>query len=135
MRRTDRSPSWRGKVGTWLRHLADQVDHRGAPKISHWTMTFEEGEGVRFREDGWGCKLAYLGDDEYERAFTEADTEWGPPLPLSATSRADVGNAASIPMPAGLAAVYEEWHRAAEEIRPVRVPRGPVRFPIRTPDQ
>lgn len=43
--------------------------------------------------------------------------------------------AASVPMPAGLAAQYELAHHAAEEMRAAMrrsggVARGPVRFPI-----
>lgn len=39
-----------------------------------WTFTFEEGEGIRFRQDRRGCPLAYLGMDHYERAHNEADS-------------------------------------------------------------
>ena len=56
----------------WLRRLADRIDHAGAPKLMHWSFTFEEGQGIVFREDGRGCPLAYLGDDAYERAHAEA---------------------------------------------------------------
>jgi hypothetical protein len=62
---------------TWLayhlRRIADRIDHAGAPKIVHWSFTFETGEGIRFRDDGRGCPLAYLGDAAYERAHAEAD--------------------------------------------------------------
>jgi hypothetical protein len=61
------------RTADWLRRLADRIDHHGAPKLTHWTFTFECSEGVRFREDGRGCRLAYLGNDEYEKAHTEAD--------------------------------------------------------------
>lgn len=57
----------------WLRRFADRIDHAGAPKATHWTFTFELGEGIRFREDGKGCRLWYLGDDSYEKAHAEAD--------------------------------------------------------------
>ena len=64
----------RARVGWWLRRLADRVDYRHAPKGTHWTFTFELHEGIRFREDGRGCRLWYLDDDEYERAHTESDS-------------------------------------------------------------
>lgn len=57
----------------WLRSFADRIDHAGAPKLTHWTWTFELRQGVRFREDGKGCRVAYLGNDEYEKAHTQAD--------------------------------------------------------------
>jgi hypothetical protein len=56
-----------------LRRLADRIDYRGAPKLMHWSFTWEDGEGLKFRNDGRGCRLAYLGDAEYERALAEAD--------------------------------------------------------------
>lgn len=58
---------------TRLRFLADRIDRRGAPKAMGWRFTFELGEGIRFRDDGRGCRLWYLGDDDYDRAFSEAD--------------------------------------------------------------
>lgn len=64
----------RAKLALWLRTLADRIDHAGAPKGMYWTFTFEDGEGIRFREDGKGCPLWYLGDGDHERAFTEADS-------------------------------------------------------------
>lgn len=60
----------------WLRRIADRIDRRGAPKITHWTFTFEQGLGVLFREDGRGCPIAYLGDDAYRRAHDEAGPIW-----------------------------------------------------------
>ena len=57
-----------------MRTTADRIDHEGAPKIIHWSFTFETGEGIHFRDDGKGCPLAYLGDADYERAHDEADT-------------------------------------------------------------
>lgn len=56
-----------------LRRTADRIDHEGAPKITHRTFTFEQGEGIRFREDGRGCHVAYLGDAEYGKAHDQAD--------------------------------------------------------------
>jgi hypothetical protein len=56
-----------------LRRIADHIDRPGAPKCIGHSFTFERGEGIRFRDDGQGCPLWYLGDDQYERAHTEAD--------------------------------------------------------------
>ncbi|GAA4226017.1 hypothetical protein GCM10022254_09540 [Actinomadura meridiana] len=57
-----------------LRRIADRIDDKGAPhSMSNYTFTFERGEGIRFREDGRGCRLWYLGMDDYERAHAEAD--------------------------------------------------------------
>ncbi len=65
----------RQRLARRLRFLADHIDHHGAPKRTHWTFTFEDREGIRLREDGRGCPLWYLGDDDYQRAHTEADSE------------------------------------------------------------
>jgi hypothetical protein len=56
-----------------LRAVADRIDREGAPKAMHWTFTFELHEGIRFREDGKGCRLWYYGDADFERAHAEAD--------------------------------------------------------------
>lgn len=57
-----------------LRRIADRIDDDGAPRATSWSFTFENREGIRFREDGRGCRLWYLGRTDYERAHTEADT-------------------------------------------------------------
>lgn len=64
----------RARIGHWMRKWADRIDHYGAPKLTSYSFTFETGEGIRFRDDGRGCRLAYLGDAEYEKAHTEADS-------------------------------------------------------------
>lgn len=64
----------RAKLAGWLRTLADRIDHAGAPKGMSMSFTYEDGEGIRFREDGKGCPLWYLGDGDHERAHTEADS-------------------------------------------------------------
>jgi hypothetical protein len=51
-------------LARWLRTLADRIDYEGAPKATHWTFTFELYEGIRFREDGKGCRLWYLGSED-----------------------------------------------------------------------
>jgi hypothetical protein len=68
-----------------MRRFADRIDHAGAPKISHWSFTFEEGRGLVFRQDGRGCPVAYLGDGEYARAHSEAGDY--PSLPEIAASQ------------------------------------------------
>lgn len=62
----------RPQAGEWLRRLADRIDQPGAPKVTNWTFTFELGNGLVFRQDGRGCPVAYLGDDEFEKAHAEA---------------------------------------------------------------
>lgn len=65
----------RQRLARRLRFFADRIDYAGAPKAMHTTFTFEHGEGIRFREDGKGCRLWYLGDDEYRKAHDQADNE------------------------------------------------------------
>jgi hypothetical protein len=71
-----RAARLRAWLGERLRHAADRIDYDGAPKIIRpYSFTFEEGEGIRFREDGKGCHLAYLGGEaNYRRAHDESDT-------------------------------------------------------------
>ena len=61
------------RLARLLRDFADRIDRDGAPKLTHWTWTFELGRGAVFREDGRGCRVAYLGDEEYEKAHTQSD--------------------------------------------------------------
>lgn len=65
----------RARIGAALRRWADRIDHAGAPKALGWSFTFEHREGIRFRDDGRGCPLWYLGDEVRNRAHAEADTE------------------------------------------------------------
>ena len=65
--------TFRSRIGWRLRCWADRIDHQHAPRITHWTFTFERGRGLVFREDGKGCPVAYLGTDNYERAHAEAE--------------------------------------------------------------
>lgn len=62
------------RIADWLRKMADRMDHHGAPKATHWHFTFERGKGLRFNEEGRGCRVWYYGDDDYERAHDEALT-------------------------------------------------------------
>lgn len=57
-----------------LRRIADRIDYQGAPKCTGMSFTFEQGEGIRLREDGKGCPVWYLGEDDYQRAHEEADS-------------------------------------------------------------
>lgn len=58
-----------------LRRIADRLDPHNAPRAIGHRFTFEHKEGIRFRDDGKGCPLWYLGDDDFERAHSEADTK------------------------------------------------------------
>jgi hypothetical protein len=62
-------------LGRWLRNLADRIDYPGAPRLTGYSFTYETGEGIRFRDDGHGCPIAYLGEAVYERAHSEADCQ------------------------------------------------------------
>jgi hypothetical protein len=67
-----------------LRRWADRISPETGPHSIHWSFTFEDGAGVRFRDDGRGCPLWYPGEDDYERAHSEADTahvrvDWAKP--------------------------------------------------------
>lgn len=57
-----------------LRFLADRIDHRSAPRCTGYSFTFEDGYGIRFRDDGRGCPIWHLGEEAYERAHDEADS-------------------------------------------------------------
>lgn len=60
------------RLARWLRDLADRIDYAGAPRGVNYSFTIEPGEGIRFRQDGRGCPLWYLGDEDYLRAHHEA---------------------------------------------------------------
>ena len=64
--------SIRQRIAQRLRFLADRIDWYGAPKMTHLSFTFELGEGVVIHEDGRGCPLWYLGNDDYERSWNES---------------------------------------------------------------
>lgn len=71
-------------LASQLRKYADRIDHAGAPKLTHLTFTFEDYRGMVIREDGRGCRIAYLGDEEYRKAHSEAGDitkEWPGPRP------------------------------------------------------
>lgn len=64
-----------------MRRLADRIDHAGAPKATHLTMTIESGKGIVIHGLNGepepvkprGCTLWYLNDEEYEKVHTEAE--------------------------------------------------------------
>jgi hypothetical protein len=60
------------RLARWLRDLGDRIDPAGAPKGTGYSFTVEPGRGIRFRLDGRGCPLWYLGDADYGRAHDEA---------------------------------------------------------------
>lgn len=70
-----KSRGLRARLGQRLRFLADRIDPRGAPRAIGWSFTFEDRRGIVFRDDRRGCPLWYLGEDDYGRAHTEADTD------------------------------------------------------------
>lgn len=67
---------YRSRILHWLadklRRFADDIDRPGAPKSIGMSFTFEQGIGTVFRDDGRGCPLWYLGDQDYDRAHDEA---------------------------------------------------------------
>lgn len=76
-----------------LRRIADRIDDAGAPHaMSTYSFTFERGEGIRFRDDGKGCQLYYVGTDDYERAHAEADKP-APRVDWAALAKGRVGRA------------------------------------------
>jgi hypothetical protein len=58
-----------------LRRWADRISYETAPHGIHWSFTFEDGVGVRFRDDGRGCPLWYLS--EADTAHVRVD--WAKP--------------------------------------------------------
>lgn len=68
------APNYLSGLSSLLRRIADRIDYAGAPRaLGAYSFTFERGEGIRFRDDGRGCPLWYLGEDDYRRAHDEAD--------------------------------------------------------------
>lgn len=71
-------PDLRAALGRRLRNAADRIDPTHAPRGSGMSFTFEVGKGAVLRWDRHGRPLWYLGEDDYGRAYSEADTEWQP---------------------------------------------------------
>lgn len=76
---------WRKRVAHRMRIWADRLDVHGAPKRTSWRFTYEDNVGIVFRDDGRGCKLWYYGDDDFDKAHTESDSQ----TRRSAADRAD----------------------------------------------
>jgi hypothetical protein len=72
----------RARIARRLRWWADRIDNPGAPKAMSVRFTFEDRVGIVFRDDGRGCPLWHYGDQDYERAHTEA----GPVLGANSTA-------------------------------------------------
>jgi hypothetical protein len=72
------------RLAGFARRIADRVDPDGAVRLTHVTFTFEDGIGIMFRDDARGCRVAYLGTAEYERAHDEAGPPDAPALPWPA---------------------------------------------------
>lgn len=64
----------RGSLGSLLRRIADRIDDDHAPRyLSSYSFTFERHKGLVLRDDGRGCPLMYLDNNDYARAHAEAD--------------------------------------------------------------
>lgn len=75
----DRQPN-HGRIKEWaaakLLKLAERLDPFYAFRcMSPFSFTYELNEGIRWREDGRGCRLWYTEADK-ARAWSEADTGW-----------------------------------------------------------
>lgn len=55
-----------------LRRVADRLDPSNAPRQTSCSFTFEPGRGLVFHEDGRGCPIYYVGQDDYARAHNPA---------------------------------------------------------------
>lgn len=74
MSRWHRPKGWRERLARRLSFLADRIDPKGAPRAIGWAFTIEDRRGQVWRDGTTqGCPVWYLGEDDYERAFTEAD--------------------------------------------------------------
>lgn len=68
--------TFRTRLACKLVTLAERLDHDFAFRsMSSFGFTFERNRGVVLRDDGRGCPLWYCQPD-YDRAWSEADTEW-----------------------------------------------------------
>lgn len=67
----------RRRIASRLRCWADRLDDRGATKVTGMTITMEQGHGFvlhqNTRGSHGGMRVCYVGDDEYDKAYTEAD--------------------------------------------------------------
>ena len=60
-------------IADWMRKWADRIDDDGAPRRMSYSFTFQLHEGIRFHDDGRGCPLWRIGEEDYKRAWLEAD--------------------------------------------------------------
>lgn len=58
-----------------LRFWADRIDWAGAPKRTVWSFTYERGKGVVFNSNSRGCPLWYYGNEDYDRAHSESESD------------------------------------------------------------
>lgn len=49
------------RLAWWLCCLADRIDYEGAPQGLSYSFTIEDGEGIRFRDDGRGALCGASG--------------------------------------------------------------------------
>jgi hypothetical protein len=101
-----------------LRRLADRIDYKSAPKGTSWSMTFEYGKGPQFNQDGRGCPLWYLGDDDYARAHDEAMPEpsrQGPTYYEQCVALAE-GMAKALTPEQLIPSAFAEYNRRMDEI-------------------
>jgi len=72
----------RARVGRLLRRWADRIDPDNAPQPTGYTYTHERhtptDTRIKWRDDGRGCPVYYIGEADLTRSFTEADTDWRP---------------------------------------------------------
>lgn len=72
-------------MGRLLRRWADHIDPQHAPRKSGYSYTVEGGwvhnnpNGIAVHVDGTGCPFWIMSDDDRERAYTEAATDWRSP--------------------------------------------------------
>lgn len=63
----------RSRLGRWIRRIADSVDPAGKPHLLPAHTFTLEADRLRFREDGRGAKLWYIGEGQFAKARDESD--------------------------------------------------------------
>ncbi len=72
----------RARIGRLLRRWADRIDDTGAPKHTGLSFTYENGRGmvlhgefgsIKASRDIKGCSLWRIGEEDYDRAWWDAD--------------------------------------------------------------
>lgn len=124
----------RTRIGKALRRWADRIDYEGAPRAVGWSFTIEQGRGAVFREGRQqGCPLWYLGQADYDRAHTEADSAVEEEAQLQRQSLVHIAMTDPDPAVAGAAAAELRKSLQAVMVRTaadehhawVAAPRGP----------